>query len=186
MDKTLEERLQHVKYEYAMASFCIYELERETRQAWWNALLAAFVVYWRNGRAFLKGDDEQETIKAWRYVVGERFRPTSLGPLEKEAGAICPEVLHLGFKRHTEDEKKFGLEGARKLMAWLVENFNQFEAALEEPYKSIWLRQEEVGENKVKLTASNTIQVINWTSAIGELQIVGMEFAPVTNKKGEG
>jgi hypothetical protein len=106
-----------------------------------------------------------------------------LEPLKKEAGAICPEVLHLGFKRHAEDVNKFGLEGARKLMAWLVENFDKFESELKEPYKSIWLRQEEVDESKGKLTASSTIQMINWTSAIGKFQIVGMEFA---NIKSEG
>jgi hypothetical protein len=90
-------------------------------------------------------------------------------------GAIAPEVLHLDFKRQSEDEKKFGLEGARKLLGWLVENFEKFEVELEEPYKLIWFREEEVGEPKGRLLASSTIQVINWTSAISEMGIVGFD-----------
>jgi hypothetical protein len=80
MDKTLEERLLHAKYEYAMANFCMIQLEKEGRQEWWNALLAAFVVYWRNSRAFLKGDDGQNSIKARNYVFG--FVPSSLKNLK--------------------------------------------------------------------------------------------------------
>jgi hypothetical protein len=170
MDKILEERLLHAKYEYAMAMFCAAELERETKQAWWNALLAAFVVYWRNCRAFLKGDDGQNSIKARHYI--ERFEASSLAHLIKEAGAIDPEVAHLGHKRKSEDAKKFGLEGARKLMDWLVENFDKFEAELKEPYRSTWLRQEVANQSGEKLHATNHIQIINNSSIFAGMQVV--------------
>jgi hypothetical protein len=127
-------------------------------------------VYWRNCRHFLKSDGRQDTVKANKYI--KRFETSAITELETEAGAIEPEVTHLGHKRQSEDARKFGLEGARKLTGWLKENFDKFEEELEESYKSIWRKEEEAPEGEGKLAASNSIQTINWTSAIGPLQIV--------------
>lgn len=137
MKETLEQRLSHAKYEYEMACHCIDQLQRPQTQAQWNALLAAFAVYFRNlEKNFLKGDGDQETIKAKNYV--KRFAAASADDLKDELNELHWQILHLSGQRTNEDQRKLGLAKALKLMRWLRENIAQFEKELDEPHKSQW------------------------------------------------
>jgi hypothetical protein len=137
MKETPEQRLAHAKYEYNMAMHCIAELHKPQSPFQWNVLFAAFAVYFRNSKDFLTGDDDQNSIKAQKYV--KRFDPNSAEDLEDEIKQLHAEVLHLGGKRISEDEKKFGLVGANTLMKWLTENIEKFVTELEGPLKTAWL-----------------------------------------------
>ena len=137
MKETPKKRLSHAKYEYQMACYCIEQLHLRQTQLQWNALLAAFAVYFRNlEKHFLKGGGDQETIKAKHYI--KRFKTTSAEDLEDELNELHSQILHLSGKRTTENERKLGLKKAAKLMRWLAENIAKFESELPEPYKSRW------------------------------------------------
>jgi hypothetical protein len=136
MKETKEERLGHSRYEWDMAQYCIYELQKPQTQFQWNILLAAFAVYWRNCRDFLAGKGDQESIKATNYV--KRFSPTSAEELTNEINNLHAHVLHLSGKRITDAEKKIGLIDAVKLMLWLHKNMVQFSNELGEPYRASW------------------------------------------------
>jgi hypothetical protein len=85
MKNDLEERLSHARYEYGMARHCIDELQRPETQIQWNVLLAAFAVYFRNlEKHFLKGDGDQQSIKANHYMDDGRFTPSSAADLLSE------------------------------------------------------------------------------------------------------
>jgi hypothetical protein len=102
----------------------------------WNALLAAFAVYFRNTRIFLTGDGDQESIKAKNYI--KRFSPSSAKELEAELNDLHSHVLHLSGKRTSKNEEKLGLAEVLKLMKWLEPNIRQFVNELEQPYKQLW------------------------------------------------
>jgi hypothetical protein len=119
-----------------MGSACAKLLEQPQEQFVWNVLLAGFAIYWRNTQKFLNGDDDQESIKAKKYV--KRFVPSSAEDLKDEIELLHYHVLHLSGKRTSDDEKKFALEDVRTLMTWLQSNIDEFVEELPEPYKSQW------------------------------------------------
>jgi hypothetical protein len=145
MKESPEERLSHAQYEYEMAQGCIAELKKPQGQFLFNVLLAAFAVYWRNCQKFLTGDDDQNAIKAKKYV--KRFEPSSAEPLEDEIEKLHEQVLHLSGKRTTNNEEKLAVESALKLMDWLNSNMEDFAGRLDEPYKSLWQSQGPKGPN---------------------------------------
>jgi hypothetical protein len=136
--ETREQALAHAKYEYDMARFCIGEMNQRQTQAHWNVLLAAFAVYFRNCRDFLKNEGDQNAIKARHYVDRKNFTPASAGHLEKELQKLHDEIVHLSSKRTSTNEQKLGLEGANKLMGWLRANVTDFVEKLSHDDRARW------------------------------------------------
>lgn len=136
--ETREEALAHAKYEYDMARFCINELAKENPQALWNAMLAAFAVYFRNCRDFLTNAGDQNAIKARQYVPKDQFKAGSAEKLKDELQQLHDEIVHLSSKRTSKDEQKLGLEGALKLMSWLRENMDEFIGKLGDDDRRRW------------------------------------------------
>jgi hypothetical protein len=169
MKRDLEERLSHARYEYRMARYCVGQLWREQTQLQWNVLLAAFAVYFRNlEKHFLKGDGDQQSIKAKNYMNNGRFNPTSAADLEPEVAQLHEQILHLSGKRTSETDRKLGTEKAVRLMRWLDENMEKFERELPDRFKAVWNErppldaklfalQERTASNEVADTSVKTV-----------------------------
>ena len=119
-----------------MAQYCIEELNKEQMQVEFDVLLAAFAVYFRTSRDFLKNKGDQESIKAKQYV---EFNATSAEELEDELNTLHWQILHLSGKRTSVDERKLGLAGCNKLNEWLRENMSLFVKALPDHFHKEWM-----------------------------------------------
>jgi hypothetical protein len=115
--ETPEQQLAHVKYEYDMARYCLAEMNSGPTQAQFNVLLAAFGVYFRNSRDFLKNESKRSALTCPRKLThGLKLVASSY---RWRNWFVCPgrrDVQRLGMSRQLQ-----ALQHRRKIKKELFE-----------------------------------------------------------------
>lgn len=125
---------EHLPYMQAQARYDYSKLKQPLPFRDWNASFQSFAVNARNLVGFLTNGDKHN-FKASDFIPEFRNRKRDIqGPMTK----LDAQVFHLAKARPKVNDKKFGLEAASEVFAWIEQGMNEFVTGLSPDDKKAW------------------------------------------------